>query len=94
MKAMIDYKKAEQAKKMLEESGAQYMLAYDKGDKHCSSRVSGEYPTIKKFVATAMWQAIEYVHSKCGGGMAASEALEITSTVIERMRAKEETKEQ
>lgn len=91
---MINYNKVEEAKKLLEESGAQYMLAYDKGDKHCSSRVSGEYPTIKKFVATVMWQAIEYVHSKCGGGMAASEAIEITSTVIERMRAKEESKQE
>lgn len=91
---MIDYEKAKKAEKLLEESGAQYMLAYDKGDKHCSSRVSGEYPTIKKFVTTAMWQAVEYVHSKCGGGMAASEAIEITSTVIERMRAKEESKQE
>lgn len=91
---MINYNKVEEAKKLLEESGAQYMLAYDKGDKHCSSRVSGEYPTIKKFVTTAMWQAIEYVRSKCGGEMAASEAIEITSTVIERMRAKEESKQE
>ena len=87
---MINYNKVEEAKKLLEESGAQYMLAYDKGDKHCSSRVNGQYPTIKKFVTTVMWQAVEYVHSKCGAGMAASEAIEITSTVIERMRAKEE----
>jgi hypothetical protein len=94
MKNMINYNKVEEAKKLLEESGAQYMLAYDKGDKNCSSRVNGEYPTIKKFVATVMWQAIEYVHSKCGGGMAASEAIEITSTVIERMRAKEESKQE
>lgn len=90
---MIDYKKVETAEKLLEESGAQYILAYDKGDKHCGSRVNGEYPTIKKFVTTVMWQAVEYVHSKCGAGIAASEAIEITSTVIERMRAKEEEKQ-
>lgn len=87
---MIDYKKAEEAQKLLEESGAQFVLAYDKGDKHASSRVNGEYTTIKKFVTTVMWQVIEYAHSKCGSGMAASEAIGITSTVIERMRAKEE----
>lgn len=51
---MIDYKKVETAEKLLEESGAQYMLAYDKGDKHCSSRVNGQYPTIKKFITTVM----------------------------------------
>lgn len=45
---MINYNKVEEAKKLLEESGAQFVLAYDKGDKHCSSRINGQYPTIKK----------------------------------------------
>lgn len=37
----IDYKKVEQAQKLLEESGAPYMLAYSKGEGHFSSRVNG-----------------------------------------------------
>lgn len=91
---MIDYKKVEQAQKLLEESGAQYMLAYDKGDKHCSSRVNGQYPMIKGFIIAAMWQAIKDVYSQCGVGMASSEIFAMTSAVLERLRAKEETKEQ
>lgn len=91
---MIDYKKVETAEKLLEESGAQYMLAYDKGDKHCSSRVNGQYPTIKKFITTVMWQVVENVYSQCGVTMASSEVFAMTTAVLERLRAKEETKEQ
>ena len=91
---MIDYKKVETAEKLLEESGAQYMLAYDKGDKHCSSRVNGQYPTIKKFITTVMQQVVENVYSQCGVTMASSEVFAMTTAVLERLRAKEETKEQ
>lgn len=91
---MIDYKKVETAEKLLEESGAQYMLAYDKGDKHCSSRVNGQYPTIKKFITTVMWQVVENMYSQCGVTMASSEVFAMTTAVLERLRAKEETKEQ
>lgn len=87
---MIDYKKAEEAERLLEESGVPFMLAYDKGDEHFSSRVSGEYPTIKKFVTTVMWQAIEYAYSQCGVGMASSEVFSMTSAVLERLRVKAE----
>lgn len=90
---MINYSKVEEAKKLLEESGAQYMLAYDKGDKHCSSRVNGQYPTIKKFITTVMWQVVENVYSQCGVTMASSEVFAMTTAVLERLRAKEEEKQ-
>lgn len=89
---MIDYKKVEQAEKLLEESGAQFMLAYDKGDKHISSRVNGQYPMIKSFIIAAMWQAVEDVYSQYGVKMASSEVFAMTSAVLERLRAKEEDK--
>ena len=91
---MINYNKVEEAKKLLEESGAQYMLAYDKGDKYCSSRVNGQYPTIKKFITTVMWQVVENVYSQCGVTMASSEVFAMTTAVLERLRAKEEDKQQ
>nr|DAF08809.1 MAG TPA: hypothetical protein [Caudoviricetes sp.] len=87
---MIDYKKVETAEKLLEESGAPFMLAYDKGDKHCSSRINGQYPTIKKFIITVMWQVVENVYSQCGVTMASSEVFAMTSAVLERLRAKAE----
>lgn len=91
---MIDYKKVETAQKLLEESGAQFVLAYDKGDKHVSSRVNGQYPMIKSFIIAAMWQAVEDVYSQCGVAMASSEVFAMTSAVLERLRAKEEDKQQ
>lgn len=91
---MIDYKKVETAQKLLEESGAQFVLAYDKGDKHCSCRVNGQYPTIKKFIITVMWQVVENVYSQCGVTMASSEVFSMTSAVLERLRAKEEDEQQ
>ena len=87
---MIDYKKVETAQKLLEESGAQFVLAYDKGDKHVSSRVNGQYPMIKGFIIAAMWQAIKDVYSQCGVTMASSEVFAMTSAVLERLRAKAE----
>jgi hypothetical protein len=87
---MIDYEKAKKAEKLLEESGVEYMLAYDKGDKHCSSRVNGQYPMIKGFIIAAMWQAIKDVYSQCGVGMASGEVFAMASAVLERLRAKEE----
>lgn len=90
---MINYNKVEEAKKLLEESCAQYMLAYDKGDKHCSSRVNGQYPTIKKFITTVMWQVVENVYSQCGVTMASSEVFAMTTAVLERLRAKEEERQ-
>ena len=79
---MIDYKKVEQAKRLLDESGAQFVLAYDKGDKQISSRVNGEYPTVKRIIITAMWQAVRDVYSQCGVAMAVSEALDMARTVM------------
>ncbi|WP_304110652.1 hypothetical protein [Phascolarctobacterium succinatutens] len=91
---MIDYKKVETAQKLLEESGAQFVLAYDKGDKHCSCRANGQYPTIKKFIITVMWQVVENVYSQCGVTMASSEVFSMTSAVLERLKAKEEDEQQ
>lgn len=92
MKAMIDYKKAEQAKKMLEESGAPYVLVYSKGEGHFSSRVNGQYPTIRQFVIEAMHQTVKDVYKQCGYRAALSEAFSMADKAFERLRVKEEEK--
>lgn len=79
---MINYEKVEAAQKLMEESGAQFVLAYDKGDKQISSRVNGEYPIVKRIIIIAMWQAVRDVYSQCGVAMAASEALDMARTVM------------
>lgn len=63
---MIDYKKAEQADKLLLESGVPFMLAYDDTAKHMICRAFGNYPTLKEFIVTMMAQALEDIQSKYG----------------------------
>lgn len=90
---MTDYKKVKKAKKLLKESGIQYMLAYSKKDKHISSRVNGQYLAIKKFIITAMFQAIKDVHNQCGSsGTATIEAFKIAKAAIEKLNAEVENK--
>lgn len=89
---MTDYKKVKKAKKLLKESGVPYMLAYSKNNKHISSRVNGQYSAIKKFITTAMSQAIKDVHYQCGSGTATIEAFEIAKAAIEKLNAEVENK--
>lgn len=89
----IDYKKVEQAQKLLEESGAPHMLAYSKGEGHFSSRVNGQYPTIRQFVIEAMYQTVKDVYKQCGYRAAISEAFSMADTAFERLSVKEEESE-
>lgn len=91
---MIDYKKAEQARKLLEESGVPYILAYANSDEKVITQLNGEYLKIKDFITTIMLETFEDVYSHCGGGMAAGEVFSIASTVLEWVRAKEESKQE
>jgi hypothetical protein len=73
---MIDYKKAEQADKLLLESGVPFMLAYDNTDKHIMiCRAFGNYPTLKEFIVTMMVRAVVNVQSKCGEEAAMKELM-------------------
>jgi hypothetical protein len=74
-KAMIDYKKAEQADKLLLESGVPFMLAYDDTAKHMICRAFGNYPTLKEFIVTMMVQAVVNVQSKYGEEAAMKELM-------------------
>lgn len=72
---MIDYKKAEQADKLLLESGVPFMLAYDDTAKHMICRAFGNYPTLKEFIVTMMAQAALGVRGKYGEEMAMQELM-------------------
>lgn len=91
---MIDYKKVETARKLLEESGVPYILAYANSDEKVSTQLNGKYLKIKDFITTIMLETFEDVHSQCGSGMAAGEVFSIASTVLEWVRAKAEGEEQ
>lgn len=72
---MIDYKKAEEAEKLLLESDVPFMLAYDNTDKHMICRAFGSYPTLKEFIVTMMAQAAVNVQSKYGEEAAMKELM-------------------
>lgn len=57
---MIDYKKAEQAKRLLDESGVDYVLSYDNGQ-NCTAITSmhGDWESIKKCVIDVMVRIVE-----------------------------------
>lgn len=63
---MIDYKKAEQAERLLDESGVSFTLAYNNTDKYMKCCVFGDYPTLKEFIVATMAQVVEGMQSKYG----------------------------
>lgn len=80
---MIDYKKAEQAEKLLVESGVSFTLAYNNTDKHMICRAFGNYPTLKEFIVTMM-QAVVNVQSKCGEEAAMKELVGMMTEAAQR----------
>ena len=92
---MIDYKKAEQADKLLLESGVPFMLvmlAYDDTAKHMICRAFGNYPTLKEFIVTMMVQAVVNVQSKYGEEAAMKELMGMMSEAAQQYC--EETKKE
>lgn len=57
-----DYEKAEQAVKLLEESGVSYILVYDNGRGH-KLAVHGEYKDIKRCIVCALVRAADHIHN-------------------------------
>ena len=84
---MIDYKKAEQAEKLLMESGVPFMLAYDDTDKHMICRAFGSYPTLKEFIVTMMAQAAVNVQSKYGEEVAMKELMSMMTKAAQKFCA-------
>lgn len=82
---MIDYKKAEQAKKLLEESKVPHILAYANSDERFSTSLNGKYLAIKDFITAVMWEAAEEVYSEGGCARAMLEVGKIANAVLERL---------
>lgn len=87
---MIDYKKAEQADKLLLESGVPFMLAYDDAAKHMICLAFGNYPTLKELIVTMMVQAVVNVQSKYGEEAAMKELM---GMMTEAAHLREQTNE-
>ena len=89
-KAMIDYEKAEQAKKLLKESGVPCILAYAKSNEAFNVAMEGTYLEIKNFVTAVMLETVKELNSDYGHARATLEAWKITSEVLTRLDKKEE----
>lgn len=81
---MIDYKKAEQAEKLLLESGVPFTLAYNNTDKYMRCCVFGNYPTLKEFIVTMMVQAVVNVQSKYSEEAAIKELMGMMTEAAQR----------
>lgn len=90
---MIDYEKAKQAQKLLEESGVPCILAYAKSNEAFGVAMQGTYPKIKDFATAVMLETVKEVNSNYGHAKATLEAWKITSEVLARLD-KVEVKEQ
>lgn len=96
---MIDYKKAEQAKRLLDKSGVDYVLAYVNGQ-NCTAITSmhGDWQSIKKCVTDVMVKILKV--SRRGGMMTYDAACELREMVsqavaihIERAKKEDENGE-
>lgn len=83
---MIDYKKAEQAKKMLQESGAVCILAYENDDGTFSGAIVGNYSTVKNLITGIIWEIMKDVRNDSDDDEAISELLDITHSLLKRFR--------
>lgn len=88
---MIDYEKAEQAKKLLKESGVPCILAYAKSNEAFNVAMEGTYLEIKDFVTAVMLETVKELNSDYGHARATLEAWKITSEVLARLNEKEKT---
>lgn len=89
---MINYKKAQQADKLLLESGVPFMLAYDNTDKHMICRAFGRYLTLKEFIVTMMAQAAVNVQSKYGEEVAMQELMSMMTEAAKSVYYNKEQK--
>lgn len=87
---MIDYKKAEQAEKLLQESGVPFMLLYQNHDYKCIICVRGQYPAIKSFIVDSMTQVAINVRGKYGEEMAMQELMSMMTRAAQQLCAETE----
>ena len=81
---MIDYKKAEQAKELLEESGASYMLCCDNGSGRDRNCVYGSYPALRSFMITAIVELAKNICAKVNKEIALQELTQMLMLAIEK----------
>jgi hypothetical protein len=83
---MIDHEKLKQAVKLLEESGAVCILAYENDDGTFSGSIAGNYSTVKSLITGIIWEIMKDVRNDSDDDEAISELLDITHSLLKRFR--------
>lgn len=87
---MIDYKKAEQAKELLQESGASFIIAYNDSNNDDAVCASGNYIILKSLIIGTMVQAALSVRGKYGEEMAMQELMSMMTRAAQQLCAETE----
>lgn len=81
---MINYNKVKEAEKLLEESGASYMLCCDNGSGKDRNCVCGSYPALRSFMITAMVELAKNICAKVNKEIALQELTQMSMLAIEK----------
>ena len=79
---MIDYKKAEQAKRLLDESGVDYVLAYAKENGYTAGQVQGNALKVVNCIVAAMQAVGKLIRDKHGDKTAVATLSSITMKAL------------
>lgn len=80
---MIDYKKAEQAKRLLDESGATYVLAYLNEDGCAAGQVQGAVLKVADCIVAVIKTVGETIRDKHGDKLAVAAVHDITMKALQ-----------
>lgn len=83
----IDYTKAEQAKELLQESGASFIIAYNDSNNDDVVCASGNYIILKSLIIGTMAQAALSVRGKYGEEVALKELMSMMTGAAQQLCA-------
>ena len=89
---MINYKKAEQAKELLQECGASFIIAYNDSNNDDVVCASGNYIILKSLIIGTMAQAALGVRGKYGEEMAMQELMSMMTEAAKLVHYNKEKK--
>lgn len=91
---MIDYKKAEQAKKLLDESGVDYVLAYLNEDGCAAGQVQGAVLKVADCIVALIKTVGESIRDKHGDKLAVAAVHDITMKALQLIYKDKDSKKE
>ena len=91
---MIDYKKAEQAKKLLDESGVDYVLAYLNEDGCATGQIQGAVLKVADCIVAVIKTVGELIRDKHGDKLAVRVVHDITMKALQLIYKDKDSKKE